>query len=88
MNKRDFIKSAAVIAGAAAVTPLSATAKSSISQPVPSGKGNEKESGQVSQGTTLKKSLGFAMIKEDLPLVDKFKLMVDLGFHGVELNAR
>lgn len=87
MNKREFIKSAAVIAGAAAVTPLSATAKGTISKPMPSGKGNEKESGQVSQEITLKKGIGFGMIKEDLPLVDKFKLMLDLGFHGVELNA-
>lgn len=83
MNKREFIKSAAVIAGAAAVTPLSANVKSSISQPVSSAKG----SGQASQKTTLKKSLGFGMINEELPIVDKFKLMVDLGFHGVELNA-
>jgi L-ribulose-5-phosphate 3-epimerase len=35
----------------------------------------------------LKKGLGFGMIKEDLPLTDKFKLIKDLGFDGVELNS-
>ena len=27
------------------------------------------------------------MINEDLSLTDKFKLLLDLGFHGVELNT-
>lgn len=36
---------------------------------------------------TLKKGLGFGMINEDLSLTDKFKLVKDLGFDGVELNS-
>src|SRR5690606_13563518 len=36
---------------------------------------------------TLKKGLGFGMIKEDLSLADKFKLVKDLGFDGIELNS-
>ena len=36
---------------------------------------------------TLKKSLGFGMIKEELSLTDKFKLIKDLGFDGVEMNS-
>lgn len=36
---------------------------------------------------TLKKSLGFGMIKEELSLTDKFKLVKDLGFDGVEMNS-
>ena len=36
---------------------------------------------------TLKKSLVFGMIQEDLMLADKFKLVRDLGFDGVELNS-
>ncbi len=35
----------------------------------------------------LKKSLVFGMIEEDLSLADKFKLVKDLGFDGVELNS-
>ena len=61
------------MAGAAAlVTPM---ASASVSQ--------AKAAGKV----TLKKSLGFGMINEDLSLTDKFKLIKDLGFDGVELNS-
>jgi hexulose-6-phosphate isomerase len=61
MNKREFIKSAAVIAGATAVTPLSsAVIPSSVSASVPQGR-----SGEQGRNVTLKKSLGFGMIDED-----------------------
>ena len=35
----------------------------------------------------LKKSLKFDMVKEDLSIMDKFKLLKDLGFDGVELET-
>src|SRR5690606_10218092 len=35
----------------------------------------------------LKKGLGYGMIREDLSLTDKFKLVKDLGFDGIELNT-
>ena len=35
----------------------------------------------------IKKSLKFGMIKEELSVLDKFKLVKDLGFHGVELDS-
>jgi hexulose-6-phosphate isomerase len=35
----------------------------------------------------LKKALGYGMIKSDLPLLDKFKLVKDVGFDGIEFNA-
>lgn len=35
----------------------------------------------------LKTGLGFGMIKEDLSVLDKFKLVKDLGFDGIEFNA-
>lgn len=34
-----------------------------------------------------KKALMFGMIKEDLSLLDKFKLVKDLGFDGIELDS-
>jgi hexulose-6-phosphate isomerase len=73
MNRKNFIKSAALVTGAAAVIPQ--TLSASVSQ------------AQVTGKVTLKKSLGFGMIKEDLSLTDKFKLVKDLGFDGVELNS-
>ncbi len=35
----------------------------------------------------IKKSLKFGMIKEELSIMDKFKLIKDLGFDGVELDS-
>lgn len=73
MNRKDFLRSAALIAGASAMAVPGASATEGMVQP----------SGKVS----LKKSLGFGMIKEELSLTDKFKLVKDLGFDGVELNS-
>ncbi|SCD18903.1 xylose isomerase domain-containing protein [Proteiniphilum saccharofermentans] len=81
-SRRQFIKSAAVIAGAAAVNPLSSAVTPSVS-------GSVWQSGstQGMKKVTLKKSLGFGMIDEKLSLTEKFKLVRDLGFDGVELNS-
>lgn len=35
----------------------------------------------------IKKSLKFGMIKEDLSILDKFKLVKDLGFDGIEFDS-
>ena len=35
----------------------------------------------------IKKGIGFGMIKEELSLLDKFKLVKDLGFDGVEFDS-
>ncbi len=79
MNKREFIKSAAAIAGAAAISPLASAA----GMPERSTITGNKIPGKV----TLKKALGYGMIKEELSLVDKFKLAKDVGFDGIELNT-
>lgn len=87
MKKRDFLKSAAVIAGATTVSPLfsSGMKNSSIASGITTASANlnMQSTGKV----TLKKSLGLGMITEDLSLSDKFKLAKDLGFDGVELNS-
>jgi hexulose-6-phosphate isomerase len=73
MNRKSFIKSTALITGVAAfATP---TLSASVSQ------------ANAASKITLKKSLGFGMIKEELSLTDKFKLIKDLGFDGIELNS-
>ncbi len=36
---------------------------------------------------TIKKSLKFGMVEEKLSVLDKFKLLKDIGFHGVELDS-
>jgi hexulose-6-phosphate isomerase len=73
MNRKGFIKSAALMAGAAAIVPP--TLSASVSQ------------AKATSKVTLKKSLGFGMIKEELSLTDKFKLVKDLGFDGIEFNS-
>jgi L-ribulose-5-phosphate 3-epimerase len=73
MNRKNFIRSATLLAGASFISAAPVTAA------IPQAKPSEK--------ITLKKGLGFGMIKEDLPLTDKFKLIKDLGFDGVEMNS-
>jgi hexulose-6-phosphate isomerase len=74
MNRKEFIKTAAFITGAA-VTGSHTSAAAQVVQPTPL------------RTVTLKKSLGLGMIKEELSLADKFKLARELGFDGVELNS-
>ena len=74
MNRKEFIKTAALITGAA-VTGSHTSAAATVVQPTPL------------RTVTLKKSLGSGMIREELSLADKFKLVRELGFDGVELNS-
>ena len=81
MNKRDFIKSAAALAGATALTPL-VSASSKVGSTI-----SNSRNMQATKKVVLKKALGLGMITEDLSLADKFKLAKELGFDGVELNS-
>lgn len=81
MNKRDFIKSAAALAGATALTPL-VSASSKVGSTI-----SNSRNMQATKKVVLKKALGLGMITEDLSLTDKFKLAKELGFDGVELNS-
>jgi len=74
MNRKEFIKTAAFITGAA-VAGSYASAAPTVVQKTPL------------STVALKKSLGLGMIKEELSLTDKFKLARELGFDGVELNS-
>lgn len=76
MNRKEFLKhSATGVAGAAFLGGhlLSADARPAA----------EKTPPKVS----IKKSLKWGMIEEDLSVLDKFKLVRDLGFDGVELDS-
>jgi L-ribulose-5-phosphate 3-epimerase len=78
MNKRDFIKSAAVIAGVSAITPF-ATVSGKDKAPSVATKQKTKVS--------LKKALVFGMIQDKVSLTDKFKIARDAGFDGIELDS-
>src|SRR5690606_28905452 len=73
MNRKHFIKSAAVMTGAA----LSGSTLQAAGRLFAPTDATDK----------LKKGLGFSMIKEDLSLLDKFKLVKDLGYDGIEFNT-
>jgi len=72
MIRRDFIKSASLLAGGLLTAPLAGKSENFSFKP---------------EMPTLKKGLGFGMIKEEIPLLDKLKLVKDLGFQGVEFNS-
>lgn len=73
MERRDFLKKTSL--GLAATT-LSVNA-------VLGGDRKDINPAQLK----LKKSLKFGMVKEDISILDKFKLLKDLGFDGVELET-
>lgn len=78
MNKRDFIKSAAVMAGVSAITPFATV---SGKNKTPSAAAQQKSK------VSLKKALVFGMIQDKVSLTDKFKIARDAGFDGIELNS-
>ncbi len=74
MNRKNFLKTSTGIVAATAL-PFSSFA-------------NTKQSNNMNaKKVILKKSLVYGMIEEDLSMADKFKLVKDLGFDGVELNS-
>lgn len=75
MLRKDFIKNASLLIGGMALAPHIGLAKGA-SKPTLS-----------TDPLKLKKGLGYAMIQEDIPLLDKLKLVKDLGFDGVEFNT-
>ena len=74
MNRKNFLRISSGFVAATAL-PLSSVAET------------KQSDDKITQKIDLKKSLVFGMIDEDLSMVDKFKLVKDLGFDGVELNS-
>ncbi|HMR20438.1 MAG TPA: hypothetical protein PKA53_14130, partial [Sphingobacterium sp.] len=74
MQRKEFIKKASLLAGSVTMASLS-KGYGMVAAPV------------YSNGLNLKKGLGYGMIKENLPLMDKFLLARDLGFNGIEFNS-
>lgn len=73
LNRRTFLAQAGVAAGALASVHCASTSKA--------------ESTAKDPGPRLKKAVKFQMVNEKIPMVDKFKLLRDLGFDGVEMSA-
>ncbi|GGB91393.1 sugar phosphate isomerase/epimerase family protein [Dyadobacter sediminis] len=71
MQRREFLKNTALAATAAAV----GTTLVSDAMAAPLAR------------PMIKKSLKWGMVKEELSIMDKFKLLKDLGYDGVELDS-
>ena len=84
MQRRDFLRNSA-LATTAAVTGTGA-----LTSVIASGKESGTEfnvAGTLAPRPMVKKSLKWGMVKEELSVMDKFKLLKDLGYDGVELDS-
>ncbi len=73
-SRRDFLVRSGAMAGAASVLASAY------------GDRQEGEPG-ANRGKRLLKAVKYAMFSEKIPMVDKFKILRDLGFDGVEFSA-
>jgi hexulose-6-phosphate isomerase len=73
MERRDFLKRTSLGLAASAISADTLMARDKSDRAAPALK--------------LKKSLKFGMVEENLSIMDKFKLLKDLGFDGVELET-
>jgi hexulose-6-phosphate isomerase len=80
MNRKNFLKTSTGIVAATAL-PLASFANTTNTDNI------TQSENMKSKKIILKKSLVYGMIDEDLSMVDKFRLVKDLGFDGVELNS-
>lgn len=76
LTRKTFMK----VVGMSAVAPFLPTI--SIGDDL-----SERKPEIIPSKSTFKKSLKFGMVKEELSVMDKFKLLKDLGFDGVELDS-
>lgn len=74
MDRKDFIKSASLLAGGTLIAPDARVSSKVFTQ-------------KPGVRRKLKKAVGYGMIKGEMPMVDKFRLAKDLGFDGIEFNS-
>jgi hexulose-6-phosphate isomerase len=81
LPRRRFLQAAATFAAAAALAPrlpLASAAQDAEKKPDPAPKPKPKR--------TLKKAVGLGMVGEGKSVLEKFQLVADLGFEGVEVD--
>ncbi|TDB62283.1 sugar phosphate isomerase/epimerase family protein [Arundinibacter roseus] len=71
MHRRIFVKNTAILASAAVLGTSGLSAEAAVTPARP----------------MTKKSLKWGMVKGDMSIMDKFKMLKDLGFDGVELDS-
>jgi hexulose-6-phosphate isomerase len=87
MQRRDFLKNSA--STAAAAFAATAVGTGIIASPAVAHAATQPLIAPANPlaAPMVKKSLMWGMIKEDLSVMDKFKLLKDLGYDGVELDS-
>lgn len=76
MERRDFIKSASILTGMSGFAGIPGfVGAKNMHEPV------------IEKTNKIKKGLGYGMIQDDMPLADKFKMVKDIGFDGIEFNS-
>jgi len=81
LPRRRFLQAAATFAAAAALAPrlpLASAAQDAEKKPDPAPEPKPKR--------TLKKAVGLGMVGEGATVLEKFQLVADLGFEGVEVD--
>lgn len=71
MERRDFLKNSA-LAASAITLGVSGVAQASLVAPA---------------RPMIKKSLKWGMVKGDMSIMDKFKMLKEIGYDGVELDS-
>ena len=72
-GRRDFLQM-----GGIGVTAATLSAWTGLGSPVPAAESSER----------IKKAVGWTMIQDKLSVEDKFRLVKDVGFEGVEVNSQ
>ncbi|WAC12158.1 TIM barrel protein [Dyadobacter pollutisoli] len=83
MQRRDFIKNTAFAAVGTAAVGTTVVSNASAEGIISNTAGLTNPLARP----MVKKSLMWGMVKEDLSVMDKFKLLKDLGYDGVELDS-
>jgi hexulose-6-phosphate isomerase len=73
IGRRDFLQIGGLALTGSALTPIA---------------GSAAQTRVVDSGDRIRKAIGWEMIQENLPAEDKFRLVKDAGFDGVEINSR
>ncbi len=79
MNRKDFLKKSSLLAASATAIGTGVVAGPAMAFSFD----NSPKPGKIA----IKKSLKWGMVDEKLSILDKFKLLKDLGYHGVELDS-
>ncbi len=88
-NRRDLLAAVGGLAAAAVMARATAATLQPGRQParVDVAAGARTAAPRRVAERQLKKAVKIGMVGEDLPLADKFQLLVDLGFDGIELDS-